>query len=356
MSSPRNGNPKKRAVNDWWQHRSIPSSRPGLAERLLTLGISSPANAAVRSMGLSLSDCYWLRPEGTTQTEWGDVNYFDNDFVDSSESDWDNWLSGIGLSSPDNTSEGELPKKWVIGADGKRYLLKGCRTDDQRPFNEIVATALYRRLLEPNDYVSYDLSNTLDGPACRCANFLGTLEEYVPAALIRETASATRGKNVYDRLCAACENLGVDQHKLRANLSKMIVCDFILANSDRHWRNFGLIRNIDTLAMRPAPLFDTGNCLWFGKTAREVNAFDRTFATRPFAFDPHAQLAFVDDISWFDPNTLTDFADEACDILSASKHASADGRLDFIHEGLRRNIATATDVAKVLDCRIKRSM
>jgi hypothetical protein len=136
----------------------------------------------------------------------------------------------------------------------------------------------------------------------------------------------------------------------------MIVCDFILANSDRHWRNFGLIRNIDTLAMRPAPLFDTGNCLWFGKTAREVNACDWAFATRPFAFDPHAQLAFVDDISWFDPNTLTDFADEACDILSASKYASADGRLDFIREGLKRNIATVTDVAKVLDSRIRRSL
>lgn len=350
----RNGNQKKRELNEWWSHRSIPSTRPGLDAKLLALGISSPANAAARSMGLSLSDCYWLRPQDAPHVTWEDVNYFENDFIDSSESGWDDWLSGVGLSSPDNTSEGELPKKWVISSDGNRYLLKGCRTDDQRPYNEAVATALYRRLLSPQDYVSYDVVDTADGPACRCADFVRAREEYVPAALVRSIANSARGKNAYDRFCTTSANLGADQQKLRAALSKMIICDVILANSDRHWRNFGFVRDIDTLAMRPAPLFDTGNCLWFAKTAREASARDWAFAARPFAFDVHAQLAFVDDVSWFDPTALTDFADEACDILSASTWACANGRLDYIREGINRNIALVTNVAKVLESRIAR--
>ncbi len=350
----RNGNQKKRELNEWWLHRSIPSSRPGLDAKLLSLGISSPMDAAAKTMGLSLSDSYWLRPANANHVTWEDVNYFENDFIDSGELDWDSWLSGVGLSSPDNTSEGELPKRWVIGSDGKRYLLKGCRTDDQRPYNEAVATALHRRLLAPEDYVSYDVVGTVDGPACRCADFVHAREEYVPAALIRTIASGARGKNNYDRFCAASENLGVDPRELRRRLSKMIVCDVILANSDRHWRNFGFVRNVDMLHMHPAPLFDTGNCLWYAKTAREVGARDWAFATRPFAFDVRAQLAFVDDVGWFDPDALKGFADEACDILSASAWASADGRLDFIREGLQRNIALVTDALKVLDSRIKR--
>ena len=350
----RNGNQKKRALNQWWAHRSIPSTRPGLDAKLLELGVDSPSDAAVRSLGLSLSDCYWLRPADAPHLTWGLVNYFENDFVDSSESDWDSWLSGIGLSSPDNTSEGELPKKWVIGVDGARYLLKGCRTDDQRPYNEVVATALFRRLLDPDDCVPYDVVRTADGPACRSADFVSAHEEYILAALVRDMASAARGKNMYDRFCATGANLEADARALRTSISKMIVCDAILANSDRHWRNFGFVRDVDTLALRPAPLFDTGNSLWYWKTPREVAAQDWAFAARPFAFDVHAQLAFVDDIDWFDPSALGDFADEACDILRASAWASAQGRLDFIHQGIERNVTLVTDAAKLLRGRIDR--
>lgn len=134
----------------------------------------------------------------------------------------------------------------------------------------------------------------------------------------------------------------------------MIVCDAILAKSDRHWRNFGFVRDVDTLALRAAPLFDSGNSLWYWKAPREVSAGDWAFAARPFAFDVHAQLAFVDDIDWFDPSALGDFADEACDILQASSWTAAEGRLDFIHQGIERNVALVTDAAKLLQARIAR--
>ena len=139
------GAPKKRELNDWWRHRSIPSSRPGLDAKLLSLGVSVSSNLPVKNLGLSLSDCYWLRPISSPALRWDDVNYFENGFVDSSPDTWDDWLSGVGLSSPDNTSEGELPKKWVIDEAGNRCLLKGCKADDQRPYNEAVATALFKR-------------------------------------------------------------------------------------------------------------------------------------------------------------------------------------------------------------------
>lgn len=220
-------------------------------------------------MALSLSDCYWLRPATNETLQWSDVNYFDNNFVQSNLMTWDNWLSAVGLDSPDNTSEGELPKRWTI-RDGVRCLAKGCAGDDQRPFNEVVATALHRRLLQPGEYVPYTLAHIQDGPLCLCPNFLGERKEYVPAALVRDDLSSMRGATTYDRLVRFAERHACDAADMHRALSQMIVCDAILANTDRHWRNFGFIRSVDTLQMRPAPLFDSGNSLWYNKTPQQV--------------------------------------------------------------------------------------
>lgn len=350
------GQAKKRELNEWWRRRAIPSSRAGLDAKLLSLGVDSPSNLAIRSMGLSLSDRYWLRPQSSPDLEWANINFFDNPFVESNAEGWDDWLSGVGLNSPDNTSEGELPKKWIADETGGRYLLKGCRTDDQRPVNEVVATALHRCLLTQGDYVSYDLVSTNDGLASRCANFLQSREEYVPASTLKDLGGRIRASNSYDRFCRTISALGADEAVTRSLLSKMIVCDVILANSDRHWRNFGFIRNIDTLELRPAPIFDSGNSLWYGKNGREVQASDWSFMPRPFAHDVAEALAYIDDVSWFDPSALDDFAEEACDLLAASKHATQPGRIDFIREGIQRNIDLVKSSTPLLSHRIERGL
>lgn len=60
----------------------------------------------------------------------------------------------------------------------------------------------------------------------------------------------------------------------------MIVCDFILANIDRHFNNFGAIRNIETLEFkRVAPIFDNGCSLWFDENDMYVG---ESFLTEPF--------------------------------------------------------------------------
>ncbi|MDO4291271.1 MAG: DNA-binding protein [Eggerthellaceae bacterium] len=348
------GRPKRRELNDWWRRRSIPHSRPGLDAKLLSLGLGSSEELPVRSMGLSLSDCYWLKPEGADALSWRDVNFFDNPFVESAPSGWDSWLSGVGLSSPDNTSEGELPKKWIIDKQGVRYLLKGCRTDDQRPCNEAVATALHRRLLSGTDFVSYELVGTSDGAASRCANFLSSHEEYIPAIYVKDLGGRVRAKSNYDRLCRVLATLGIDESCAREAISKMILCDVVLANADRHWRNFGVVRDIETLEFRMAPLFDSGNCLWFSKSDREVKARDWAFRALPFGAHPEEALACIDDLAWFDPSALDGFVDEACEILSESRHATQGERLEFIREGLERNVVFVRDTAKVLSPRIAR--
>ena len=113
------------AMNHWWAGRSIPAGRTGVADALETLGVYSSKQLLTKCLGLSLSDHYWLRPYDSNIT-WEAVNFFDNDFSDdigdvlfgtNTKND------GFDFVSPDNTSDGNLQKRWKI-IDGKRCLVK----------------------------------------------------------------------------------------------------------------------------------------------------------------------------------------------------------------------------------------
>jgi hypothetical protein len=343
------GRGHKREFNSWWEHRSVPDSRPGMFAKLAELSARESWELPARGLGLSLSDCYWVRPDGRDDLLWSALNYFQNDFEGCGRDggDWGAWLDAVGLDSPDNTSEGQLPKRWVI-RDGVRVLVKGCGSNDQQPFNEVVATALHARLLRIGEFVPYELVDVGGMPACSCPDFLGPREEYVPTVYVKDAIATTRGASVYDRLCRFAGMHGQGDAPVREALSKMIVCDSILANSDRHWRNFGFVRNIDTLELRPAPIFDSGNCLWYEKNAAQVAARDRSFSAKPFGPEPERQLALVDAADWFDASALDGFVDEAVELLGGSSHASAPGRMDFIAHSLRMRIGSVIPVMGVL--------
>lgn len=55
-------------LNQWWRSRIIPASRDGLRYILHLYDVESPAVLSKRSLGLSLSDQYWLKPVGSELT------------------------------------------------------------------------------------------------------------------------------------------------------------------------------------------------------------------------------------------------------------------------------------------------
>ena len=331
----RMGKGSAEGLKRWWEHRSIPSGRSNIDAKLEELGLSDPTLIPFRSLGFSLSDQYWIQPEGQ-KLDWSELNYFQNDFGNAGEP-WDEWLSDVGLSTPDNTSEGALPKKWVC-EKGRRILLKGhVPWTDQQAYNEVVATALHRRILEKREFVSYELRQ-IDGigiaSACPC--FLKSNEEYVPASLVFESEGARRGESTYDALLRQAANLDIPKREASLWLSKMIVCDGLLANTDRHLRNFGFIRNIDTLEWRFAPLFDSGNSLWYDKDEGQVAKGDYSFVSRPFEAVPNRQLMLAARDSWFEMNLLDGFEDEAVSVLAEGNLSR--WRLDYLRAGIHQRI------------------
>lgn len=319
------------ALTYWWKHRSIPRSRKGIEEKLAELGLSDPSDIPFRSLGLSLSDQYWIRPQGM-DIAWRDINFFTNVFPEMKVGDW---LDEVGLESPNNTSEGQLSKRW-IHHDRVPYLMKGSSALGQEPYNEVVASHLYRRLLDPSDYISYELGKANDGEIVSlCRDFLNDEEEFIPAYYVMKSRNKAGGRSDYQHYLECCARLNVDGAE-RA-LAKMIVTDDILANTDRHLRNFGLVRNVETLELRVAPLFDTGASLLADEPQRTIAAGDLSFSTKPFSSDPNQQLRLVADYSWFSLDALDGFVEEAVSILS--KNPSLEERLSSIEMLMEQRIA-----------------
>ena len=127
----------------WWSGRSIPANRQGIRHLLDSLGIPCTNSLPLDSMGLNLSDQYWIRPCGS-HIQWDDVNFFRNAFSPDIGSllFGGTATAGTDRRSPDNTTDGVQRKRWII-RDGVRSLIKsGSEPYMQEPFNEVIATIL----------------------------------------------------------------------------------------------------------------------------------------------------------------------------------------------------------------------
>lgn len=179
----RHGVADRAALNGWWEDRSIPASRSGLREALEILGMANSKLLLSRCYGLSLSDHYWIKPADRELT-WHDVNFFENSFSE----DMGDALFGIPVkkegfdfSSPDNTSDGFLKKRWkIIG--GKRCLIKaGSPPFLQQPFNEVIASKIAERL--GIFHIPYTMLWDNGIPYSVCEDFITPDTELIPAYL-----------------------------------------------------------------------------------------------------------------------------------------------------------------------------
>lgn len=292
------------ALNDWWTERSIPASRSGIREALDFLNVTNTKMLLVRCYGLSLSDQYWICPEGSNIT-WDKVNFFENAFSD----DIGDALFGIhkktnafDFSSPDNTSDGNLKKRWKI-IDGKRCLVKGGSNPfRQQPFNEVVATGIMERL--DILHVPYTVMWNQGAPYSICEDFVTEDTELVPAWRIMQMRKKDNNMSVYQHFVNCCEALGIKE--VIPFLDRMIVLDYIIANEDRHFNNFGVLRNAETLEwIGMAPIYDSGSSLGYDKLAAQIRS-DRDVICKPFKKHHTEQLKLVSSFEWIDFEQLCD--------------------------------------------------
>lgn len=315
----------KTMLAKWWAKRSIPASRSGLRETLDLLHMSVPQELLAKCYGLSLSDQYWISPKDKPLM-WKEINFFDHDFSE----DIGNLLFGYGefsdsmsLISPDNTSDGQLIKKWKI-ADGKRVLIKGGSNPyQQEPLCEVIASGIAERLCIP--HTKYTLLWEHEKPFSVCQDFITSETELVSAYHIMQSRKKPNDLSDYEFYLNCAEQLGVKN--IREQTEKMIVLDFLIGNEDRHFNNFGLIRNAVTLEwIGVAPIFDCGTSLWYNTQESLIKPLSPNLPAKPFKKTHREQIKLVKDFSWLDMKKLKGMEEEMEEILSQSPYISRERR------------------------------
>ena len=354
------GNITRDRLSIWFKNRGIPDFRPDAVERLRAVGFPSAASLMASGFGASLSDQYWIRPAGSIST-WSDVNCFENDFseelgklllphdassvpslIEKIKSNAD-----ILASSPDAALNGNLPKRWTI--EGRqRALVKSGRASGrfQEPFNEKITSVLCSRLLDEDDYVAYELE---DGGfmkwASRCKPMTDQTTEFVPAYALLCSSKRPSDLGLYDFYVSACAAHGLN---VREDVEKMLVVDYLMANFDRHWNNFGVLIDSESREwLRAAPVFDTGEALWCDRELSQPfggYTTPRAGMMRPFARKIDSQIErYCRDLSWLDPSKLKGFSEQACDILLDNPFiANESGRIDKIKAAIDLRVMALT--------------
>lgn len=342
----KNGIVDKNAFNTWWMSRSIPASRNGIAKALETLEISDTKFLLLRCYGLSLSDQYWVKPENS-DLKWEDINFFNNPFSD----DIGNVLFGINIenkilnfSSPDNTSDGCLKKRWKI-IDGKRCLIKGGSNPfHQQPFNEVIASEIMEKLNIP--HITYSLIWDNNIPYSVCEDFVDENTELVPVWRVLMTQKKNNSTSLYKHFINCCEGIGV--YDVTKFIDYMITIDYIIANEDRHLNNFGLLRNVETLEwIGIAPIYDSGSSFGFDKLPRQMKS-EKDIECKPFKNDFLEQLQLVQSFDWLDLSKLDNIESIIRNIFAKNinKTYIDDNRIDAIVNSVKRRINNLEQIIK----------
>ena len=243
----------------WLERRVIPKNRAFVDEILKALGLSVNDTKGIIDVckGLSLNDSYWVVPLGFAGS-FKEYNLYENRFS--------NVLSlvaytGIGQSravittSPELTTNGMLRKAWRYIEGEGIYLYKGgtegAANTGREPYSEFYACQIAERM--GLHAVHYDLENWKDILASKCRLFTDIDTAYIPIGRLVRTGG----------IKACLEFYAAISKEAAEELKSMLVFDAVIYNEDRHFGNFGVLRdNHSGKIIGAAPIFDHGISLF----------------------------------------------------------------------------------------------
>jgi transcriptional regulator with XRE-family HTH domain len=281
-------------VLKWIQRRVIPKNRTFVDEILKSLGLSVGNTKGIIDVckGLSLNDSYWVLPVGFDGT-WEQYNLYENRFSEI--------LSlvaytGQGASqkafstSPELTTNGMLPKAWRFFENDGIYLYKGgssgAANTGNEPYSEFYACQI-AKVMGLNS-VHYDLEKWKGILASKCKLFTDIDTAFIPIGRIVRSGGLKACMDYYD-------SLGED---FGDNIRSMLVFDAVIYNEDRHFGNFGILRdNHSGAIISPAPLFDHGLSLFNYAMVSDMTNLDVYAKTRYPAYGNVSFESIVSEVS-----------------------------------------------------------
>ena len=242
-------------IKKWLKHRSIPSNRELVEDILqaLDLDIDDLKGIVDVCFALSLNDSYWVTPKDF-HGHFSKFNLYENRFNAT--------LSliayaGYGtvnrkfLTTPELTTGGMLRKAWKYKGEDGIWLYKsgtdGFANTGNEPYCEFYASQVAETM--GINAVHYDLERWCHILASKCELFTDIDTSFIPIGRIVTTGGIDACIDYY-------KSLGDNFYQ---ELASMLCFDAIILNEDRHYGNFGVLRDNHTGRIKaPAPVFDNG--------------------------------------------------------------------------------------------------
>ena len=184
-------------------------------------------------------------------------------------------------------------------------------------------------------------------PYSVCEDFITPDTDLVPAWRIMQMQKKNNSTSYYQHFVNCCEAIGLKD--IRNDLDRMLVLDYIIANEDRHYNNFGLVRNAcDLTWVGFSPIFDSGTSLGYRHTEAQMRNGKQPFC-KPFKSNHDEQIKLVTSFDWVDFDKLKDIDEWIIAALSdeKSKEWLREERIICIAEGVRKRVEDVKENAKI---------
>ena len=245
-------------INLWWKYRAIPDSRTGIKEILNQYNCDSSLNLMIKNLALSLTDSFWICPLGT-DIKWEMVNL---QCKENSKISFKSITDEKYTHDPNATLNGTL-KKYAEYNEKWQLIKYGDTEDGQQSINEAFANLIHQRQGFGN-YVKYQVYKDDKGVASVCDFYTSISTELVSGYELLSSQNKRNDLSDFEHYIKVCSSLGIEEDEIRAFMDYQTLTDFIITNNDRHYRNFGLLRDSDSMNfIGIVPIFDNGNSMFY---------------------------------------------------------------------------------------------
>ncbi|MGN8739921.1 hypothetical protein [Bilifractor sp. HCP3S3_D3] len=234
-----------RSPASWIENRKASKHNQHLRGLMQRCGCDTLSGFIDFTHAASVNDKFWVKKAGD-DASWDDVSLYRNEFNETisrlaffglSTSDID-----LSSASPELVMDGSFPKCVKKEKDGIYLYKRGhnhAGNGGLEPYGEVMTS---------ENAVHYDMVRLHRIPTSRCRLFTNEKYGYVPMS-----AAAPGKKSVADILDYMTRFLDDSEERFR----EMVVCDAVTFNQDRHFGNFGVLIDNDTVTpLRMAPVFD----------------------------------------------------------------------------------------------------
>ena len=241
-----------RGLAEFLEHRKAPKHRQHIKELLAQYNCDDLEGFIRTTHALSLNDTFWVMEAGTPLS-WEDVSLYQNEFDRLiSEAAFDGSICSAGLSStsPEFGTDGYFAKCWIREDDGVSLYKCGSPQLEIEPLSEYLAAQLAPAICP--SAIPYDLDFYHGKLVSKCKLFTDEGHGLAKAGRI------FGGEKTIPDLLAYFEAIGSGNE-----FRRMCVLDALILNPDRHYGNFGVLFDTDTMrVLKMAPIYDNNRSLF----------------------------------------------------------------------------------------------